>query len=248
MSFQQPGQGGDKFDLKQYGQYWINSLMLVWPISLKPDFDSGQYEKTDVVEADIALVDCIDPSTGKPAFFKNAFIFSKGLVANTRGAVGSGEPVLGRLVKKQFANGVGWSLADFTPADEQLANQYMLQYPRQAPQQPATTPPPQQSWGAAPPADDKWAGTNAAPPAQQQWGAPAAPAQSAPPSAPAPPAQQSWGAPPAVPQAQAAPPPAPSAPSNGIAPDLVAFLQGRGIDVSNIPDQATAEMVAKSLG
>lgn len=259
MSFAQPGQGGDQFDLKTYGDQWMGSLMLVWPISLKPNFDSGKYEPTDVVECDIALIDRINPSTGKPAFFKNAFLFSKGLVSNTRGEIGN--VVLGRLVKKQFANGVGWSLEDFTPADEQAANAYMLAHPRQAVAQPQ-----QQQQQQAPPSD-AWAGMDATPSpppaaggwgasAQQatgaasgQWGAPAASAAAptpaaSPPAATPPPA---WGAPAPTP---AGPPAPPAGPSNGIEnwpPGLADYLKAGGVDPAQVSDQATAEMIARSL-
>ncbi|PRH79346.1 hypothetical protein C6N75_09685 [Streptomyces solincola] len=250
MSFSQPGTGGDTFDLKTNGDAWMGALMLVWPISLKPNFDTGKFEPTDVVECDIALIDRTNPETGKPLLFKNAFLFSKGLVANTRGDIGG--MVLGRLVKRQFANGVGWSLDPYTPQDEQIAQQYLVQNPRNSPSQPSSSQqgPPRQS----PPQEDPWVGMNTSPPPQQQsWGAAASPTAAATPTgaaSPPPPQQQSWGAPPAASPAQAAPPPAPSAPSNGMESwpaGLADFLRSRGVDPAQVQDESTARMIAASL-
>lgn len=172
--FKQPGTGGDKFDLRNNGQEWLGALMLVWPLSVKENFDTGQYDPTDVVEADIALIDRMDPETGKPLFFERAFIFSKGLVNNTRNDVGG--MVLGRLVRRQFANGTGWSMDPFSDADAQLAQQYIMANPRNVPAQPssgAQSPPP--AAAQAPPANDPWS----LPPAPQAAAPAPAPASSA---------------------------------------------------------------------
>ncbi|MFD8117027.1 hypothetical protein [Streptomyces microflavus] len=251
MTFNQPGQGGDTFDLKTNGQAWMGSLMLVWPISIKPEFDSGKFEPTDVVVCDIALLDRIDPNTGKPLFFKNAFLFSKPLVANTRNFLGG--MVLGRLTQKQFAQGVGWTLDDFTPQDEQVANQYIATNPREQVSQPSSA-------QSSPPQQDPWAGVNASPtppPAvgQQSWGASAPQATGA-----ASGQQQGWGgaAPAAAPTGAAsppaqqwgAPPPPPPPPSNGVEnwqQGLADFLRSKGVDPAGIPNEDAAVQIAKSL-
>lgn len=224
MSFAQPGTGGDTFDLKNNGQAWKGSLMLVWPKELKPNFDSGKFEPTDVVVCDIALIDRDDPATGNPLFFKDAFLFSKGLVANTRGAVGDPDPVLGRLVQRQFAQGVGWSLDEFTPADAAAADKYLREHPRNVAQQPASAAPP---FGGN---DDPWAGVNAA------AATPAVAAPVAPPAAAPAPTGNPWDS----------PAPAPAGWQAG-AQGLVDYLKARGINPDQIPDQATAENIARGL-
>lgn len=130
------------------------------------------------------------------------------------------------------------------------------QAPAQAPQAPA-----QQGWGqpASPPPADVWAGTNAAP-QQGGWGAaPAAPQAPAgqwgqAPAAPQAPAQQGWGqqqAPAQQPpagswgQAPAAPAPAPQAVPQD--PTLVAFLTGKGIQVTPDMDMNTLQTIASTI-
>lgn len=174
MTYAQPSTGGDQFNLKEHGDEWLGSLIVIWPTEVKPSFDTGKYEPTDVVVADIGIIERIDPATGKPLFFKEAFIFSKGLVANTKSRIG--QVVLGRLVKRQFAQGVGWSLDPFQPQDIATADAYLATNPRETFVAPATPTPP--------PAHDPWAGVNAtpAPPAAVASPTPAAAAST--PSAP----------------------------------------------------------------
>lgn len=156
--FAQPAQGGDKFDLKNKGNEWLGALLLIWPTEFKPQFDSGEYDPTDVVVADIAFVDRVDPETGKPLYLRDAFIFAKGLVNNTKRSIGG--RVLGRLAKRQFTKGVGWTLEDFTPADVEAARQYLAQYPREEFSQPAAAAP---APAPAPAQPDPWAAAQSPP-------------------------------------------------------------------------------------
>ncbi|MGW2207156.1 hypothetical protein [Streptomyces sp. NPDC001774] len=237
--FEQPGTGGDKFDLKNLGQQWLGGLLIIWPSEVKPEFTgNGQYKPTDVVVADIGIIDRIDPNTGRPLFFKEAFIFSKGLVANTRNKLG--QVVLGRLVKRDFANGPGWSLDPYQPQDVATAEAYLATNPRQTfspptPAQQAAAPTPAAAAYSAPaPAP----APNAAP---NQWQPPApATAPTPAPSSPAPTAGANTWAP---------PPPAPSA--NGIESwpaGLADYLKTIGVDPAQVPDEATARMIAATGG
>ncbi|MGW6260348.1 hypothetical protein [Streptomyces sp. NPDC055085] len=111
--FAQPtSPSGDKFDLKNLGQSWLGTLMLVYPKELKADFDSGKFTPTDVVVADIVFVD--GPEAGR--FFSDAFIFAKFIVADTKTFIGGG-PVLGRLGRKQGKEGEGWVILEHNPND-----------------------------------------------------------------------------------------------------------------------------------
>lgn len=173
--FSQPGAGGDKFDLKNHGNEWIGALMLVYPLELIVGFDSGEYEPTDVVRGDVILIDRKDPETGDSLAFYDTMLFSKGLVANTRNEVGG--VVLGRLNKKQFRAGTGWTMEPYADNDALIAQEYIRTHPRNAPAQPAQSQPPAPA--PAPP-PDPWA----VPPTAA---AAAAPAAVAPPLPTAPP-------------------------------------------------------------
>jgi hypothetical protein len=204
--FQQPG-SGDKFDLKNYGEQWVGALVLVYPKKLIENFDTGKYDPSDVVDADIILVDRYGED-GQPLVFRNSRLFSRGLVNNTRDRLG--QTVLGRLGKKQFANGVGWYLDEFT--DEDAAKAGPIHQAYQSGQFSAPSP-------STPP-------TSAASPPPATGG------------------QSGWGQLP--PPAQSSAPPA--APAGGVDPDLLAFLAGKGVDVTKIKDNDTAKMLAAAYG
>lgn len=158
MSFVQPKTDIDeanRFDTKTYGQQWLGTLMLVFPKEVKTDFDTGKYKPTDVVVADIIFVD--GPEAGR--FFRETFIFSKPIVGATKGHIG--EPVLGRFDQKQYTEGVGWYLAEYSDADVALATPVLNQYQAGAFKQPTVTPaaPPAASvsaWNPTPAPPDPW--------------------------------------------------------------------------------------------
>jgi hypothetical protein len=211
----QPGSGGDKFDLKNRGDQFFGKLLLIYPTALKTDFDGGEYGKTDVVVADVIILDLINLQTGQPEEFRDAFLFSRGLVNNTRGYIGGS--VLGRLARKQFAKGIGWSLDDFSDADGQVAMQYINAHPRNMPAQPSqgipNAEPPPAPAPTPPPAV----------PAPPAYAPPPPPAPTALPAAAANYDPNPWAG---MQTAQAPTPPPPEVQD----PALTAFLRSKGIN------------------
>lgn len=139
--FAQPSAGGDKFDLKNNGHRWLGSLLLIYPKEVKADFDSGQFEPTDVVVADIIFVD--GPDAGQ--LFKSTFLFAKFIVGTLKGNVGG--TVLGRLGQKQGRQGMGWSIEDHSDLDVGLATPVDQKYRAGTFQQPTAMT--QDPWTAA---------------------------------------------------------------------------------------------------
>lgn len=157
--FAQPQAGGDKFDLKNSGQSWLGTLMLIYPKELKPQFDSGQFEPTDVVVADIVFVD--GPEAGRN--FNDAFLFAKFIVSDIKGMVGTGDPVLGRLGQKQGKQGLGWAILEHTQQDQALALPVHARYMSGTFNQPVTVAVGASGNMVKPDPVDPWAGVNAAP-------------------------------------------------------------------------------------
>jgi hypothetical protein len=226
--FQQPGKA-DKFAPRDHPE-WVGRLFLVYPDSVSPQTfnrPDGTQETTDVVTADVVIIDLPDAQTGQPVKLQGARIGGKALVPQLRKMVGS--MVLGRLAKmpSQGQKDGAYYLADFTPQDAQMATAYVAANPRQAPfAQPAAQaappagPPPGPAPGAPAPQYasqalpyDPWANTQAQP-AQPAQAAPGAP----------------YGAPPAGP---------PAPPPTGVeASPLAQFLAAKGIPTAGMsPEQ-----------
>lgn len=248
MSYEQPDKGA-KFTPSDHPE-WLGKLFLIWPESVetvnfnRPD---GTVDPTEMVTADVAIIDLNDPETGKPTFLASARIGGSALAPQIKKKLG--KKVLGRLAQtpRQGNKSGAFFIADFTPQDVQWAEQYEAAFPRQSYQAAnGNGAIPEQAWGGAQPAP-------AAPPAAPSWGAPAAPAA----PAAAPPAA-GWGAPaapatppPAAPaQAWGAQPPAaapPAAPAGPPWPDgLREFLESRGIATAGM-DEGTARQIAATL-
>jgi hypothetical protein len=229
--FRQPGAGGDAFEPAAHPE-WANKLLLVLPLEYVTEIPTKFGDK-DAVRADIVFLDHLTPD-GQPFKLNGSMIFAGKLVGQTKGSVGG--MVLGRL--GQGANTKGnppWELSDHSPQDAAVATQYLALNP--IVKQPTNA---QAAPVGAAPTEDPWAGVNAAAPAPSTpaptaWGAPATPAAAAPG-----PQQQSWGA------TAPTPPVAPTAPD--WAPGLADFLVSKGVDISKIPDENTARMVAASYG
>ncbi|AZM51818.1 hypothetical protein DMA15_03805 [Streptomyces sp. WAC 01529] len=265
--FAQPDRG-DRFTPRDHPE-WVGKLFLFYPDSVSQHMGTGQNgqpEPYDAVEADVAIIDLVNPETGQPTVLSNARVGGKALVPQIKKHCGGGM-VLGRLAQTaaQGQKSGAFYLAEYSDADVQMATQYINAHPRNAFTQPTAqaAPAQQQAWGQQPQhvsqqlPYDPWQGTPgaAAPagPPQGQWGTPAAtatPAQAptgaGAPAATAPgsPAPQ-WGNP--AGSAQAAP--AQTVPASGSAaldPQLVAFLQSKGVN----PEGMTAEqatMIAKTF-
>lgn len=166
--FNQPGKA-DKFAPRDNPQ-WIGRLFLIYPDSCAPQTfnrPDGTQETSDVVEADVVIIDLPDPQTGQPTVLSGARIGGKGLVPQLKKQLGS--MVLGRLNKlpSQGQRDGAYILADFTPADAQLAAAYVQTHPRssqfaqpQAPAQPVAQAPAYASQALP---YDPWAGSGAAP-------------------------------------------------------------------------------------
>ena len=229
MSYSQPAPAqGDKLDFKTHGQEYLGRLFLIFPSRIMNNVETSQGTKDRVVIADVVILDLVDPQTGQPTVFHEAWLFGTVLVNQTAPEVGN--KVLGRLSQGQNVKGnPPWMLQDYTPQDVAMAEQYEASHPRNAPAQPSGNGnAPQQAWQ-----QDAWGGLNAAPPASNgQWQAP----QQSPP-------QGQWTPAPAP----AATPPVAPAPAPAMDPNLKAFLEQRGVDVSKIPDENTARQIAASF-
>jgi hypothetical protein len=226
VSYDQPDHGA-KFTPRDHPE-WLGKLFLIFPESVetvnfnRPD---GTLDPTDMVTADVAIIDLPDPQNqGKPTFLQGARIGGSALVPQLKKKIG--KKVLGRLnqTPAQGQKSGAYFLADFSPQDVQTAEQYEAAFPRaQYDSGSGNQPPPAQQWQAGPPAQSA--------PAQSQFAGQWGGAQPA-----APPANQ-WGPPPA---AAAPPPPAPW-------PDgLREFLTSRGINTEGM-DEAQARQIAATL-
>jgi len=229
--YEQPDKG-EKFTPSDHPE-WLGKLFLIWPDSVdtvnfnRPD---GTVDPTDMVTADVAIVDLVNPETGQPTYLKGARIGGSALAPQLKKKLG--KKVLGRLQQtpRQGNKSGAYFLADFTPQDVAQAQQYEAAHPRNTYDAPSGQAPAAGAWGAQPAATPPPAA-----PAQGQWGAAPA-AAAAPPQAPA----QQWGAQPA-----AAPPPPPADPFPG-APGLADFLRARGVDVTGM-DEGTARQIAATM-
>ncbi|MBW8087772.1 hypothetical protein IGW14_06855 [Streptomyces hygroscopicus subsp. hygroscopicus] len=248
-TFNQPGKG-DKFTPRDHPE-WLGKLFLIYPDSCSPQTfnrPDGTQETSDIVEADVAIIDLIDPQTGQPTTLSGARIGGKGLVPQLRKMVGS--MVLGRLTKlpSQGQKDGAYILADYTPEDAQTATAYVQAHPRTAPfgqpQGQAQAPAQAQAQGQGYPPQaqaqptqpqgaqyasqalpyDPWAGSGAQAPPQAP-GQPQAPAQAQ---------GQGWQAAPVPPQTQA--PAVPNAwPDSGSSP-LAQFLESKGVPTQGMQE------------
>ncbi len=158
--FAQPDKG-DRFTPRDHPE-WVGRLFLIYPDSVSQQMGTGptgQPEPYEAVEADIAIIDLINPETGQPTVLRNARVGGKALVPQIKKHCGGGM-VLGRLAQTaaQGSKSGAFYLADYADADVQVATQYINAHPRNqftqptAQQQaPAAAPPQQQAWGQQPP-------------------------------------------------------------------------------------------------
>ena len=215
------------------------NLMLFFPVEVRRGIKTSNGDADAVRCARVVNLD-----TGR--VLNDTLIFGTALVPNIGGGAPDGV-VLGRLGQGQGKNGNNppWILNPHDEQDLRRAQDWLARDAQGQLTQP-TAPPTQNGYGA--PATGGW-GQQAAPsqaPATGGWGAPA--------QAPAPaPQQGGWGAPaPAAPPAQSQFPAAswgnaqPAAPQ--IDPGLVAALQARGVDPSQLVSQEQAEGIAAAMG
>lgn len=199
---------------------WIGRLFLIYPTEVnevvfnKPDGTPDVPSK--IVSADVAIVDLINPETGKPTVLLGARIGGKALVPQLTKTAGTGSPVLGRLAKlpAQGAKDGAYVLNDFVAGrDDLLADQFEA---------------------AAGDWRGKFAQPTANPPAATATPGVSYAAQT-PPAAPA-----------AVPAAAASLvlPPWGYLPGGA---EVAAKLSGAGVDISQVPDLQTAQLIANGL-
>lgn len=230
MSYDQPDRSA-KFTPSDHPN-WVGRLFLFWPESVENvsfTRKDGTLDPTDIVTCDVAIIDLPDPENqGRPTFVKDAKVGGSALAPQLKKKVG--KKVLGRL-QQAPRNGEktgAFFLAEWTPQDVQIAEQYEAAFPHVAYQSPSDNPPPANAWqapqsGPSAPAQGQF-------PAQS-WGG-AQPAATPPPATGA---AQSWGAP-------ATPPPAPAAPPW---PDgLREFLTARGYDTTKMDEQQARQIAA----
>lgn len=120
---------GEKFSPRDHPE-WIGRLFLIYPTALETvvfhDEKTNEPRPTEMVTADVAILDLTDPETGRPKVLLSAHIGNKALVPQIKGKVTSGNAALGRLrqLPAQGAKSGAYVLDnEFTPADEQLAIQ-----------------------------------------------------------------------------------------------------------------------------
>lgn len=137
---------GEKFSPRDHPE-WVGKLFLVYPTEVNTvnfQDDKGQPQPTEVVTADVAILDLIDPETQKPKVLLGARVAGKALVPQIKGKAVSGNAALGRLrqLPAQGAKSGAYVLDnEFTPADvamaeAQDANDWRGKY--QTPQGPPT--------------------------------------------------------------------------------------------------------------
>lgn len=106
---------------------WIGRLFLVYPTEVNNVVfvdDKGVPSPTDVVTADVAILDLIDPETGKNKVLLGARIAGKAIVPQIKGKVSSGNANLGRLrqLPAQGAKSGAFVFdTEFSGADEAMA-------------------------------------------------------------------------------------------------------------------------------
>lgn len=231
MPFKQPAKNSGFFSPRDH-QEWLGRLFLIYPDRVVTKTFNAEEGPVDMVEADVAIIDLIDPQTGQPTVLQGTTIGGKALVPQLKTQLGA--MVLGRLAQGQAqgSKSGAYFLTDFTDQDGAAAQQYIQTHPRQQFAQPQAQTPAanvaqgqqyvQQQYGQAP-APAPYGAPQGAPNGQPQYasqqlpydpwqGTQAAP-QGQPQAAPAGPPQGQWGAPPQGQPQQWAPPAA-----NGQAP------------------------------
>ncbi|MCX4912871.1 hypothetical protein [Streptomyces sp. NBC_00687] len=235
--FKQPAKNSGFFSPRDHAD-WLGRLFLIYPDRVVTKTFQADEGPVDMIEADVVIIDLMDPQTGQPTVLAGTTIGGKALVPQLKTQLGA--MVLGRLAQTpaQGQKSGAYHLTDFSDQDAAGAQLYIQSHPRQQFAQPQAQQAPPQQYGQQAPAQapygapqaqpqyasqqlpyDPWQGTQTAPqgapagPPPGQWQAPAQAPQG-------PPAGQ-WGQPAGTaPGAPAQTPPAsPSAPQQwGAAP------------------------------
>jgi hypothetical protein len=122
VPYEQP-EKGEKFSPRDHPE-WLGKLFLIYPTEFNVvnfrDERTGEERPTDVVTADVAIVDLIDPETGKPKVLKGARIAGKGLVPQIKPKLSRPNTAAAGRLKQLPAQGQksgAYVLDEFAPAD-----------------------------------------------------------------------------------------------------------------------------------
>lgn len=140
MGYEQPAVR-EKFSPRD-NPLWYGKLFLIYPTRAETvEFQDGP---SRIVTADVAIIDLIDPSTGKPTVLLGAGIGGKALVPQLEPLISKGVAAAGRLTKlpAQGQKDGAFKLDNFTPADAPALDAFELTAWRQTYAQPAATPTP----------------------------------------------------------------------------------------------------------
>ncbi|SOE25681.1 hypothetical protein [Streptomyces sp. OK228] len=222
--FKQPAKNSGFFSPRDHAD-WLGRLFLIYPDRVTSKTFQQDEGPVDMVEADVVIIDLMDPQTGQPTVLAGTTIGGKALVPQLKTQLGA--MVLGRLTQSpaQGQKSGAYYLADFSDQDAAGAQQYIATHPRQQFAQPQAGPTqapygaaPQPAYGQAPAAPSYGSAPAPAPSGNghPQYASAQLPydpwqnTQAAPQAAPAGPPQGQWGAaasaPVQAPAAQAAPP------------------------------------------
>lgn len=142
MSFEQPATP-EKFSPRDHPE-WIGRLFLIYPTSVDMvtfnNDDGTPKAPSEVVTADVAIVDLIDPQTGRPVILKGARIGGKALVPQIKPyASKHNTAAAGRLkqLPGQGAKNGAYVLDNFAPEDGPTLNAFDATDWRGTYQQPA---------------------------------------------------------------------------------------------------------------
>jgi hypothetical protein len=253
--FKQPAKNSGFFSPRDHAD-WLGRLFLIYPDRIITKTFTQEEGPVDMVEADAAIIDLMDPQTGQPTVLAGTTIGGKALVPQLKTQLGA--MVLGRLAQSpaQGQKSGAYYLTDFSDQDAQIAQQYIQTHPRQQFTQPQTGPTqapygalPQPAYGQAPGAPSYGSAPAPAPSgsapqyaSQQLPYDPWQGTQAAPQAAPAGPQPGAWGAPAGSAQGAPAqmPPASPSAPQQWQAPPP----NGQAAPAAAAPEPQNPQLIA----
>lgn len=156
MGYEQP-EKGEKFSPRDNHPAWIGKLFLIYPTEVNTvifkDERTNEDRPTEVVTADVAIVDLIDPETGKPKVLKGARIAGKGLVPQIKPKLARPNTAAAGRLKQLPAQGQksgAYVLDEFAPQDAAALDAFDAQPWRSTYEQPGAAVPPTGAASAVP--------------------------------------------------------------------------------------------------
>lgn len=136
MAIEQPDKG-EKFTPRDHPE-WLGKLFLIYPTEANVvQFEDGPAE---MITADVAVVDLIDPETGKAKIMKGARIGGKAMVPQIKPKLSKANTAAAGRLRQLPAQGQksgAYVLDDMSDADMQLAQQFDATPWRSGVEQPA---------------------------------------------------------------------------------------------------------------